>query len=330
MRVAPPQSRHLDCMPVKSFNPVTPSRRYMKVSSFSEITKTKPEKRLVKTKKKTGGAKALQAQLGKQQQRLKVLKAKDPKTPQVTNQITQVEKTIKRLKKRQRQLSQVAMQKNRGGVASKATLLGAEEVDLTKFADIRTPLMEWLRRKDNRLFARAFVNRMWAHCFGRGLVEPIDDMRVTNPATNPQLLDALANEFVDSGFNMRRILELITTSTTYQLDSSANVDNLDETQGHSRFYPQRLSAEMLLDSIDQVTSRPTAYGGLPVGTRAMQLPDENYSNQFLKLFGRPPRESACECERTAAPSLSQSLFSLNDSFLPVSYTHLTLPPSDLV
>ncbi|GIS58061.1 MAG: hypothetical protein CM1200mP2_02860 [Planctomycetaceae bacterium] len=108
---------------------------------------------------------------------------------------------------------------------------------------------------------------------------------------------------------------MITTSTTYQLDSSANVDNLDETRGHSRFYPQGLSAEMLLDSIDQVTSRPTAYGGLPVGTRAMQLPDENYSNQFLKLFRTPPRESACECERTAAPSLSQSLFSLNDSFL---------------
>ena len=193
--------------------------------------------------------------------------------------------------------------------------LGAPDLDVPPYADPRHRLVDWMATRKNPYFARAFVNRMWAHCFGRGLVEPIDDMRVTNPATNPQLLDALANEFVDSGFNMRRVLELITTSTTYQLDSSANVDNLDETQGHSRFYPQRLSAEMLLDSIDQVTSRPTAYGGLPVGTRAMQLPDENYSNQFLKLFGRPPRESACECERTAAPSLSQSLFSLNDSFL---------------
>ncbi len=193
--------------------------------------------------------------------------------------------------------------------------LGGPDLDVPPYADPRHRLVDWMATRENPYFARAFVNRMWAHCFGRGLVEPIDDLRVTNPATNPKLLKALADEFVDSGFNMRRVLELITTSTTYQLDSSANVDNLDETQGHSRFYPQRLSAESLLDSIDQVTARPTSYGGLPVGTRAMQLPDENYSNQFLKLFGRPPRESACECERTAEPSLSQSLFTLNDSFL---------------
>jgi len=193
--------------------------------------------------------------------------------------------------------------------------LGGPELDLPPYADPRHRLVDWMSEPGNPYFARAFVNRMWAHCFGRGLVEPIDDLRVTNPATNPALLEALAGEFVASGFDMRHVLKIITTSTTYQLDSSANVDNLDEIQGHSRFYPQRLSAEMLLDSIDQVTSRPTSYSGLPNGTRAMQLPDEDYSNQFLKLFGRPPRESACECERAASPSLSQSLFTLNDSFL---------------
>ena len=193
--------------------------------------------------------------------------------------------------------------------------LGGPELSVPPYADPRHRLVDWMAAPENPYFARAFVNRMWAHCFGRGLVEPIDDLRVTNPATNPALLRALADEFIASGFDMRHVLRLITTSTTYQLDSSANLDNLDETTGHSRFYPQRLSAEMLLDSIDQVTSRPTSYSGLPNGTRAMQLPDEGYSNQFLKLFGRPPRESACECERTADPSLSQSLFSLNDGFL---------------
>ena len=193
--------------------------------------------------------------------------------------------------------------------------LGGPELDVPPYADPRGKLVDWMAAPENPYFARAFVNRMWAHCFGRGLVEPIDDLRVTNPATNPALLNALASEFVASGFDMRHVLQLITSSTTYQLESSANLDNLDETQGHSRFYPQRLSAEMLLDSIDQVTSRPTSYGGLPNGTRAMQLPDEGYSNQFLKLFGRPPRESACECERTADPSLSQALFALNDGFL---------------
>ena len=193
--------------------------------------------------------------------------------------------------------------------------LGGPELSVPPYADPRHRLVDWMAAPENPYFARAFVNRMWAHCFGRGLVEPIDDLRVTNPATNPALLNALASEFVASGFDMRHVLQLITTSTTYQLESSANLDNLDETQGHSRFYPQRLSAEMLLDSIDQVTSRPTSYGGLPNGTRAMQLPDEGYSNQFLKLFGRPPRESACECERAADPSLSQLLFALNDGFL---------------
>ena len=193
--------------------------------------------------------------------------------------------------------------------------LGGPVLDVPPYADPRHRLVDWMAGPDNPYFARAFVNRMWAHCMGRGLVEPIDDLRVTNPATNPALLDALARDFIDSGFNMRRVLRTITTSTTYQLESAANEDNLDETQGHSRFYPQRLSAEMLLDSIDQVTGLPTSYSGLPSGTRAMQLPDENYSNKFLKLFGRPPRESACECERTSDPSLSQSLFAFNDTFL---------------
>ncbi len=193
--------------------------------------------------------------------------------------------------------------------------LGAADIDVPPYADPRHKLVDWMAGSENPYFAHAFVNRMWAHCFGRGLVEPIDDLRVTNPATNPPLLNALAGDFIDSGFDMRRVLQQITTSTTYQLDSTANADNLDETQGHSRFYPQRLSAEVLLDAIDAVTQRPTVYSGLPQGTRAVQLPDENYSNRFLTLFGRPPRESACECERTSAPSLSQSLFTLNDAFL---------------
>ena len=193
--------------------------------------------------------------------------------------------------------------------------LGGADIDVPSYADPRHKLVDWMAGPQNPYFAHAFVNRMWAHCFGRGLVEPIDDLRMTNPATNPPLLNALARDFISSGFDMRRVLRRITTSTTYQLVSTANADNLDETQGHSRFYPQRLSAEVLLDAIDMVTDRPTGYSGLPQGTRAMQLPDENYSNRFLTLFGRPPRESACECERTSAPSLSQSLFTLNDSFL---------------
>jgi len=138
---------------------------------------------------------------------------------------------------------------------------------------------------------------------------------VTNPATIEPLLDELSSEFVESKFDMKHVIRLICNSTTYQLSSQAGEDNLEETQNHSRFYPQRLAAEVLLDAVDQVTEVKTEFSGLPAGTRAVQLPDEGYSNQFLKLFGRPQRESACECERTAEPSLAQSLFVLNDSFI---------------
>ncbi len=129
------------------------------------------------------------------------------------------------------------------------------------------------------------------------------------------MLDALAQEFIRSGFDMKHIVEVICSSSTYQLSSTPNDFNLDETQNFSRFYPQRMKAEVLLDAIDRATGVPTSYGGLPKGTRALQLPDEGYSNQFLTLFGRPPRESACECERPSEPSLSQSLHVINDTFM---------------
>lgn len=193
--------------------------------------------------------------------------------------------------------------------------LDGPPLEIAPYDDPRQYLVDWMCQPDNPYLSRAFVNRMWAHFFGRGLVEPMDDLRVTNPAVNEPLLDELAAEFVRSGFDMRHLLRLICTSTTYQLSSLPNADNLDETQCHSRFYPQRLSAEVLLDAIDSVTRSPTRYGGLPDGTRAISLPDEGFNNSFLKLFGRPPRESACECERIAQPNLAQALHLMNDPFV---------------
>ena len=193
--------------------------------------------------------------------------------------------------------------------------LDGPAIEIAPYADPRHALVDWMSEPGNKYFARALVNRMWAHFFGRGLAEPMDDMRVTNPASIEPLLDELASEFVDSKFDIKHVIRTICTSTTYGLSSDANGNTLEETQNHSRFYPQRLAAEVLLDAVDQATAVKTAFRGLPAGTRAIQLPDEDYSNQFLSLFGRPKRESACECERTAEPSLSQSLFVLNDSFL---------------
>ena len=191
--------------------------------------------------------------------------------------------------------------------------LDARPVQIAPYDDPRGHLVDWMTQTDNPYFARAFVNRMWAHFFGRGLVEPLDDLRVTNPASNEPLLDALADAFIKSRFDVRAVVRLIATSTTYQLSATPNGDNLEEVQAHSRFYPQRLPAEVLLDALDVVTGSPTSFSGLPPGTTATQLPDEDSGNAFLALFGRPPRESACECERISSPSLTQSLYLMNDA-----------------
>jgi len=192
--------------------------------------------------------------------------------------------------------------------------LRGQPVEVAPLEDPRHALVDWMREPENPYFARALVNRMWAHFFGRGLVAPLDDLRDTNPAANEPLLDALSRDFIASGYDIRHLLTTICTSATYGLSSEPNAWNLADTQFNSRFYPQRLSAEVLLDAVDQVTGIPTRYAGLPEGTRATQLPDEGFANAFLRLFGKPPRESACECERVAEPSLGQSLFLMNDSF----------------
>lgn len=192
--------------------------------------------------------------------------------------------------------------------------LDAPPAYIPAYHDPRQSLVDWMVRPDNPYFARAFVNRMWAHFFSRGLVEPLDDLRLTNPAANEPLLAALTAAFIDSRFDMRQIVRLICTSSTYQLSSLGPPESLDDSQFHSRFYAQRLPAEVLLDAIDTATGIRTRYNGLPDGTLAIQLPDEDFSNSFLNLFGRPPRESACECEREAKPNLAQSLFVMNDAF----------------
>ena len=193
--------------------------------------------------------------------------------------------------------------------------LGAASLEIPAFEDPRHHLVDWMIDSKNPYFAKAFVNRMWAHFFGRGIVEPMDDLRVTNPASNDALLNELAREFIESDFDMKSTIRLICNSNAYSLSSSTDEWNADDTQSHARFYPQRLTAEVLLDAIDQATEVTTRYSGLPTGTRAIQLPDEGFSNDFLRLFGRPPRESACECERSPSPSLSQSLFVMNNSFI---------------
>jgi hypothetical protein len=163
----------------------------------------------------------------------------------------------------------------------------------------------------NPFFAKSIANRYWKHFLGRGLVEPEDDMRITNPPSNPELLDALAKELTQSNFDLKHLVRAICTSTTYQLSSTANELNIRDTNCYSRFYPKRLSAEVLLDAIDDVSGTVSQFDGMPAGTRAVELPDTSFASYFLSVFGRPDSSTACECERSTSSTLAQSLHLLN-------------------
>src|SRR6056297_492506 len=193
----------------------------------------------------------------------------------------------------------------------KPTGLGDVALEIPVDEDPREHLADWMSHSDNPFFARALVNRYWKHFFGRGIVEPEDDMRVTNPASNPALLDALAADFIQSDFDLKHLVRTITNSQTYQLSATPNDYNENDTQNFSRYYPQRLNAEVLLDSVDVLTATPTRFAGLPAGTRAVELPDNAFDSYFLTVFGRPESASACECERTGDANLAQHLLLLN-------------------
>ncbi len=183
--------------------------------------------------------------------------------------------------------------------------------------DRRRKLAEWLTAKDNKLFARNIVNRFWGYLMGRGLVEPLDDLRATNPPTNPELLDALAADFAQSGFNLKQLLRTIMNSRGYQLSADVTPGNQADVTNlyHARYTIKRLSAEQLADALDFATGTQEKYQGLPLGTRAIQLPDPGVRSFLLDVFGRPARQLTCECERTAVPNIAQALHLLNGDLI---------------
>lgn len=195
--------------------------------------------------------------------------------------------------------------------------LASPPPDIDPDQDPRLFLADWMTSATNPWFAKALVNRYWKHFFGRGLVDPEDDLRDTNPATNPELLEALAASFVASGFDLKELARTLARSTTYQLSSEPNAHNARDRHHFARFQPRRLPAEVLLDAIHTLTLSETAFDGLPRGTRAVCLPDNSFnaSSYFLTVFGRPESSSACECERSLEASLSQSLHLLNSKDL---------------
>ncbi len=177
--------------------------------------------------------------------------------------------------------------------------------------DPRIYLASWMTSPDNPYFARLIVNRIWKHFLGRGLVEPEDDFRSTNPATNEPLMDFLAENFVQHDFDLKSVMRMVMNSRVYQLSSVPNKTNFEDRQNYSRFLVKRIPAEVLLDSISQVTGSPEIFAGMPAGTRAIQLWDNRMPSYFLDTFGRSERASVCECGKSGEPTMAQALHLMN-------------------
>ena len=201
---------------------------------------------------------------------------------------------------------------------------GGEPFRLGRYDDPRESLARWMAAPDNPYFARTMANRMWGHFFGRGIIHPIDDARSTNPPSNSELLDALARDFVEHGYDIKHLIRVICNSAAYSLSSTPTDLNGDDVQSFARYYPRRLAAEVLLDALGQVLEAPTTFrataGAFPPGTRAIDLPDEAVPSHFLDIFGRPARNSACECERIDDPALGQTLELVNSEELQTKLT----------
>jgi hypothetical protein len=176
-------------------------------------------------------------------------------------------------------------------------------------------MANWLTSPENPYFARNIANLVWNHFIGRGIIEPVDDVRISNPPSNPELLDALAKQLVDYKYDLRKLVRDICTSRTYQLSTQANETNGSDDRNFSKATVRRIRAEVLLDCISQVTETQDKFNGLPRGARAVQIADGNTGTYFLKTFGRATRTTVCSCEVKTDPNLSQALHLLNGDTL---------------
>ncbi|MBL8235040.1 MAG: DUF1549 domain-containing protein, partial [Bryobacterales bacterium] len=193
--------------------------------------------------------------------------------------------------------------------------LDGESLSLESNEDRRLHFAKWLTSPKNPYFSRAIVNRVWANFMGRGLVDPVDDVREANAASNEELYAALIKDFVDHQFDIKHLIRTIMNSGVYQLASEANATNQYDNVYYSKYIVKRLPAEVILDAMSQVTGVPTPFSGYPAGTRALQLPDSQVASQFLSSFGRPNRVICDASERSSDPSIAQALHVINGDTL---------------
>jgi hypothetical protein len=228
------------------------------------------------------------------------LERKDPKSGQPTNLVVGHPDA-------NQNKNPVGVTQPRTGMFMKAQPLDRTAVDAAPTDDPRAVLATWITNPNNEFFAGAMVNRVWKHYLNVGLVEPVDDLRATNPPTNPALWAALKKDFVGSKFDLRRLMKVILNSRTYQLSSATRPGNEADARFYSHYYARRLPAEVLLDAICDATNVPEKFEGYPLGMRAVQIPDPGTASYFLRTFGRSDRVTACACERVGDVNLPQVL-----------------------
>lgn len=199
----------------------------------------------------------------------------------------------------------------RTGKTPEPKYLDGPQAKISSDDDPRHALADWMAKADNPFFAKTLVNRLWGHFLGRGVYHEVDDMRDSNPPSNPELLDALAKDFVSHKYDVKHVIRTILNSRVYQLSSDPTAANKDDRQNFARYYGRRLVAEVFLDAVDQTTGSRTRFSGVSTNARAIDLPHENFGSYFLDAFDRPRRVSGCECERSSAATLAQVLLLAN-------------------
>lgn len=224
---------------------------------------------------------------------------------QLTDLRKQIEGVIKDIERVH--TSPVTVQQPRTNEQLNPRPLDRTEPGIEPGSDPRVALVDWMTSGQNESFNGSIVNRLWRHFLGTGLVEPVDDLRASNPPTNPALWKALNQDFASHGFDLKHMIRTILNSRTYQLSSETRAENEADTRFYSHYYARRLPAELLLDAISQVTAIPDQFPGYPEGIRAQQLPDPALDSYFLRLFGRSDRVTACACERSGEITMSQLL-----------------------
>ena len=198
-----------------------------------------------------------------------------------------------------------------GGRVMDPVFLGAAKPEIKSGQDRREILGAWMASPENPFFSRNLANIVWSHFFGIGIIDPVDDVRISNPASNPELLNSLADRFTEYNYDFKRLVKDICASRTYQLSTKVNASNEGDAKNFSHALSRRMRAEVLLDAISQITQTKNKFKGLPVGARAVQIADGNVSNYFLRTFGRAERKTVCSCEVKMEPNLGQALHLIN-------------------